>query len=183
MIFAPFKNVETLNGLIHKYHIDYTVETSSTHVDAKRKTNPFTSSDDRWCSESREHAGEWLMINFTRRSLYISHFVLWNKKNDNDPISWYAEGCNKNSCYNLTVYENTSIGEKEVFETNVHGPFDSFRYVSTGKSSSSSYHHCASKLDFYGATSDSIKRKCTQKLNNSFIDKLLLLMIVAMAKK
>ena len=58
MIFAPFKTVEKLNGLIHKYHIDYEVNTSSTNDLEDRKYNPFTDSSDRWCSQNRGKPGE-----------------------------------------------------------------------------------------------------------------------------
>lgn len=182
MIFAPFKSVEKLNGLIHKYHIDYTVNASSTNLREDRITNPFTSSDDRWCSLSRESPGEWLQINFTHRSLYISHFVLWSRKQDRDPISWYVEGCNNNGCYNLTVYENETIGEKEVFKTYVHGPFESLRYISTGVNYHKDYHHCAYKIELYGSTYDSKGIRCTALANNHMQNHALILISLIINK-
>ena len=118
------------------------------------------------------------MINFTDKLLYISSFVLWSIKDDQDPISWYAEGCYKGICYNLTEYNSTEIKEKEVFKTKVHGPFDSFRYVSTGANYWGDYFHCVNKLEFYGATSDIINMKysCMKKHHNQ--TKFLLLMIL-----
>lgn len=159
MIFAPFKNVNKLDGLIHKYHIEFSVNASSTNYRDDRINNPFTSSTDRWCSLNNGKPGEWLSVNFTRQSIYMTHFVLWSIEIYHFPVSWFAEGCNKDECYKLVEYQEESIKLREVFETKVHGPFTSFRYVSTGKDVNGTYHHCAYKLEFFGATSDYLKRK------------------------
>ena len=182
MIIAPFKNIEKLNGFIHKYHIDYAVNASSTNVNETRITNPFTSASDRWCSQSNEKTGEWLMINFTHRSLYISHFVLWSVNDDFRPISWYAEGCNEESCYNLTIYNDSTIDTKQAFKPKVHGPFKSFKMISTGMTNSQTYHLCAYKLEFYGSTSDAIERRCTCMAINRTQNKIIILMLVIISK-
>ena len=140
MIFAPFTRVNKLNGFIHKYHIDYSIKVSSTHLNDSRIPNPLTNSTDRWCSISNNKFDEWYMVNFTR-SLYITHFVLWSLEIHN-PLSWYAEGCNKNGCQKLVTYQKPSIDSQVVFPTPFHGPFDSFRMTSTGKDSNNDSHHC-----------------------------------------
>ena len=184
MIIAPFKSVDVLNGFIHKYHIDYEVSASSTNYNEERKFNPLTSSTDRWCSQSRGRPGEWYMINFTKKKLYISHFVLWNfeGKNYNLPISWYAEGCNEEKCYNLTTYNKESIGTKEVFKTDVHGPFNAFKYTSTGKDSNDDYHHCVAKLEIFGATSECIKRRFSCVIRHKIKNKFILILITIIMK-
>ena len=153
MIVAPFTDVNTLNGFIHKYHIDIKISVSSNNTD-HYMTSPFTDTSRRWCSKNPEKPGEWIKVIFLKRRLFITHFILWSKDKDHSPLSWYAEGCKRGVCRNITVYNESTINPEEVFNTTYHGPFDSIRYEQTGPNWNKKYYFCIRKLDFFGSTSD-----------------------------